>query len=293
MTIEAWYREQAPRRKVYNSTPAMVRMPFGILPHGPVLRESDGSTRLAEFWRHGEKPLVRLILPNQLTIGRHRAIRDVVLKEGGTVFSVPTNTIGVAEIEGPTIEVIDTKFSKHAFRADEQLLRAEVQTPKFTRDSWGFQSHSGYNRRTAYFLSGYDRNEPGLSYFFCELPAGVEPTTVKEAYASLKPKSVKLAETQGFKVKRQGDMFFIRMKNWQPDYARLDTLYRNQYLHNSNHIAEEVVWVDGNSLSGLTYVRGRISHAPAGRRPDHGPLDLGKKYWWLCVRNTVPLSKHY
>jgi hypothetical protein len=289
MTIEAWYRLHKDSSRSRYENPPVKGFPHGVIPDGTTLREGDGHTRLAEFVRYGEKPQVRLILPNQLTIGRHREIRDVVLAEGGSVFAVPMNVLHIAEIVDGTIEVVHTKPSKHAFRADEQVLKAMVNYPVFYRDSWGFRSVSQYKTREAYFLSGYDRNEKGLSYFFCEMPVNGKPQTVKEAYEMLKPESVKQAEKAGVKVKRQGDMFFIRMKGWQPDEVD-EVRAHNQYLHDSNHLAEEVVW-KGKHGSRLTYVRGVIAHRPSGRRPDHANLNLGRTHWWLCVRNTVPVGQ--
>ena len=92
MTVEAWYKAYEKGRNIPMSelrALSIARAP-GIRVDGPSLREGDGFTRLAEFIRHGERPLVRLTLPNQLTIGRHRRIRDVVRKNGGQVFADPT-----------------------------------------------------------------------------------------------------------------------------------------------------------------------------------------------------------
>ena len=257
---------------------------MGIIADGSTLREGDGHTRLAEFLRHGEKPLVRLVLPNPLTVTRHRLIRDVVLEEGGEVIAVPMNTLRVAEIDYRSIKVVDTRFSKHPVRADEQLIHANVQTPTWARDVWGYRSVVEYKERPTYFLSGYDSNEKGLSYFLCELPPGAKPTTVKEAYEALKPESVKVAEREKYTVKRQGDMFFIRMKDYRPTPAALAGSM--DYIHRSNHMAEQIAY-EGP----LTYVRGIIHHMPTGRRPDHAPLNLGRTHWWLCVRNTVPVVR--
>lgn len=288
MTIKNWYNEhKQSSRTRYNHT-ANVGFPAGLHPDGTTLREGDRQTRLAEFIRYEPSPIVRLTLPNQLTIGRHREIRDVILGEGGSVLSVPMNVLNIAEIAVDTIEVVDTRFSKHAFRADEQVIKAQVNFPVFYRDTWGYHQVREYRRREAYFLSGYDRNEKGLSYFFCEMPVDGKPQTVKEAYEMLKPESVKQAEQAGMKVVRQGDMFFIRMKGWQPD-EKDEVRTKDAFIHNSNHRVEDVIWKGGRG-SALTYVRGVVTHDPAGRRPDHAPLNLGRKHWWLCVRNTVPLA---
>jgi hypothetical protein len=63
-------------------------------------------------------------------------------------------------------------------------------------------------RRAVKFLSGFDHGEPHLAYFFCELPK-CDATTVDEAYEALKPDTVKLAESMGRDVKRQGDIFAV------------------------------------------------------------------------------------
>ena len=283
MTLQAWYRLQAPKRLWDHDMPRSVShaMHLGMVVQDYTIREGDGHTRLAEFFRHGEKPLVRLVLPNPLTIGRHRLIRDVVEKEGGSWFCVPLGTLEAASIIYDSIEVIHTKRSKHPVRADEQLLRATVRTEADRRwdNMWG-DYRSRPTTRTAYFLSGYDQNERGLSYFFCELPPGAEPTTVDEAYAVLVPESVKIAKRARRKVKRQGDMFFVRMpRRWEPSKTPDDT-YR---LHRSNHYADQGVTQDG-----VLYVTGTIKHAPMGRRADHRPLKLGRR-WWISVRNTVPV----
>jgi hypothetical protein len=133
-----------------------------------------------------------------------------------------------------------------------------------------------------YFLSGFDVNEPGLSYFFCELQPGVTPTTVEEAYETLKPESVIKAEEAGRKIRRQGDMFFISL----PHGTVLEGPIINWgQLHGTNHIAHEVIYHQG-----LTYARRLVKHAPRGRPRDHQSLHLGG-HWHLCVKNTVPVNR--
>ncbi|AYB70205.1 hypothetical protein SEA_ONEIAGILLIAN_95 [Microbacterium phage OneinaGillian] len=157
-------------------------------------------------------------------------------------------------------------------------------------------------RRWAYFLSAFDENETRPSYFFCELPPKVHPTTVEEALETLKPAAVKLAEQMGRDVKRQGDIFAIAMPGVtlrelkaqggvhirKPKLVDRDgrTVFdgpRPQLL-NTNHEATEVVLVGSQ-----TYARGTIKHVPDFRRPDHRPTPLGKE-WHLIQKNTVPVS---
>lgn len=145
-----------------------------------------------------------------------------------------------------------------------------------------------WSNRTAFFLSGFDRNEPRASYFFCELPKGVDVTSVDEALEALKPETVKVAEAHGREVKRQGDIFAIPLsasvdkKSLRKQGA---TFARTAELLGTNHNATEVALLDGRTLA-----RGSLRHAPARRRPDHRRVILGDG-WHLIVKNTVPVTK--
>jgi hypothetical protein len=158
----------------------------------------------------------------------------------------------------------------------------------------------GTRRRWAYYLSGFDLNETRPSYFFCELPKS-QPATVEEAYEVLKPDSVKLAESMGREVKRQGDIFAIPMPTLETRTLKRDGEYRRMpkrdeadprrgdtadipYLLDTNHAATEVV-----TMGGYTYARGMLTHAPAWRAPDHKRVKLGNE-WHLIVKNTVPIG---
>ena len=295
MTVEAiadWYRALGTR----SGPPSHLRkmgekreLAPGVDADWWGLYERDG-TRLAQVLRtDGRRPLVRQVLPNPLTIARYRMIRDGVTNAGGIVLSVPRNVLQVADIIESSIEVVAVEKPssiRELFRADQQLIKAHVQyRTGYTWDSWSGQ-RSKYAQRETYFLSGYDQNEEGLSYFFCELPPfkeGEEPKTVADAYESLKPESVKIAEKLGRKVLRQGDMFFIRDKKFKPEEDQV--LTDRRFLHNSNHAVDESVIQEK-----LHYVRGTVTHRPPWRDPDHKPLKLGTKHWWLCVRNTVPVT---
>lgn len=141
-------------------------------------------------------------------------------------------------------------------------------------------------RRTAYFISGFDHNETRPSYFFCELPAGVTPTTLDEAYEALKPDTVKLAEAMGRDVFRQGDIFAIpvaRLTKRELRKQGADFQKRGQLL-GTNHEATEVAY-----LPNLTLARGVLWHSPQWRVPDHKRVRLADG-WHIVVKNTVPLS---
>lgn len=140
--------------------------------------------------------------------------------------------------------------------------------------------------RTAYFLSGFDANETRPSYFFCELPPKVRPTTVEEAYETLKPTAVKLAEEAGRTVARQGDIFAVPMPGLtlRELKAQGGVLTKMGRLLGTNHAASEVVTVGSQ-----TYARGTMRHVPGNRRPDHRNVTIGRQ-WSLIVKNTVPVS---
>lgn len=145
---------------------------------------------------------------------------------------------------------------------------------------------SADRRRTAYFLSGFDENETRPSYFFCELPPKVKPTTVEEAIETLKPSAVKLAEEAGREVKRQGDIFAVPMPGvtLRELKAQSGRHEKRGNLLGTNHAATEVVYVGKQ-----TYARGTIRHVPEFRRPDHKALTIGRD-WHLILKNTVPVG---
>lgn len=64
-------------------------------------------------------------------------------------------------------------------------------------------------RYWANFLSGIDNSPHGSGYFLVQLPKNADVTSVQSAIESLKPESVKAAESYGIEVKRQGDLFAI------------------------------------------------------------------------------------
>lgn len=151
--------------------------------------------------------------------------------------------------------------------------------------SQGF--YSTRHRRTAQFLSGFDHNEPRLSYFFCEMPDR-KARTVEEAYDRLKPDSVRMAEQMGREVKRQGDIFAIPMPDLtKRDLTKMGARYeRRGGLLGTNHVATEVAYLP----DGTEWARGILRHAPQWRRPDHVMVRLDPKVWHLIRKNTVPVA---
>lgn len=152
-----------------------------------------------------------------------------------------------------------------------------------------------------YYLSGYDSQESPPLYFLCRLPERVE--TVAEAREALKPKAVRVAEGQGLRVERQGDLFAIRsdltddnivamggkIYNYEQAVAfnRVPEGKDNYRLYGTIHTGSRVARLpDGRELA-----TGQLVHDPKlgedSRQPDHRPRVLDGGWWWIAP-NTVP-----
>lgn len=163
------------------------------------------------------------------------------------------------------------RFESQQHVLGESVLRASVS---------GF----GVKPRTAYFLSGFDAQERHLSYFFAELPHKV--ATLAEAYESLKPLAVRMAEGEGREVKRQGDVYAIPLPSASVRTLRKAgaTFGRQAHVLGTNHAATEVA-----TLGNVTLARRTLWHRPEGRNPDHRRVALGST-WHVLVKNTVPVT---
>ena len=219
---------------------------------------------------HDLGPLLRMALPNQVTYRRFREIYRIGREKDVPVVVVPRNVLAQADIRTNSIRLIATERRMRMFRPPQQVIEAQVW-PNWERKP-----------RTAYFLSGYDIAERGLSYFFCELPTDTAPESVEHAYQMLQPESVKRAIAQRRKVYRQGDMFFIRAKD-EEGPVDIDS---DLYLFGSNHRVAQ----GGNNPDGLVMVRGKVEHRPMNRRADHKPLFLPGRGWYIAVQNAVRVT---
>lgn len=172
----------------------------------------------------------------------------------------------------------------------ESLIRARVDW----RDAEQKTHH-----RWAYFLSGFDHQEPAPLYFLCELPRGSKPATVADAYEILKPEPVKLAEQMGRTVIRQGDIFAVpaptldrrTLQKMGAAFEKRSDRVRGKVsaeLLNTNHRATEVARLP----NGLTIARGCLYHDPSGRRPDHIRRKIADgQGWHIIIKNTVPIGR--
>lgn len=219
---------------------------------------------------------------------RYRIIRmlaSILRRTGATLVVLSRQRAQAAgfrnTLEG--IQILDQQFGKSGLPLS--LVSAEVMNGT----KWDRYAGTVQLWRDGYFLTGYDDHEGRRGYFLCELPPKEEGyQTVKEALEALKPEAVKFAEKHGRRVKRQGDLFFIPMKNFDPTEAaswkQWGTEFRESFIWDTNHAARSSV-TDGE----VVYVRGRVYHDPEDRQRDHKPVHLGKT-WHLVVRNTVPIE---
>jgi hypothetical protein len=157
-----------------------------------------------------------------------------------------------------------------------------------------------FEYRGDYFLSSTDPSGKwGRNYFLTKL---VEPAkTVAEAYESLKPKGVKIAEAEGIEVKRQGEYFFIPATYGSLFGAKPLRFPKAQVLkseplppadtrnHPHQHVPTETV-----KLGEVTLCRGTVRHRGESfwsqgklirTEGDHKMLKLGK-VWHIAVPNV-------
>ena len=148
---------------------------------------------------------------------------------------------------------------------------------------------------TQHFIFGKDgdRGQPFTTQ------VGKKARTVVDAFDFLMPKIVKDAIAQGLDVKRQGDWFFIPIKeprckksfnsewHYGLDGRRTDTRLRHDTLYYDWRFIETRHTVTGEIVyrcTGRHYVRGTV-HAP-----DHPPLVLRgngvNNGWFLAVRRN-------
>ena len=215
---------------------------------------------------------ITLILPGS----DRRAFRRVhvladILRRSGVEFFIGSST-QMRNADFTVKEVVSLQWSRGLPLA---LLKGLV------RERW-------HDDREAYFLSGYDPTEGRRGYFLCELPPARKYNSVAEALETLKPDAVKIAQKAGRKVKRQGDLFFVPMAEFDPTetdtYKKFGETIFEGFIGDTNHAASDLCQT-GDAI----YVRGVIRHAPDERQPDHKNVRLGRG-WHLVARNTVPIE---
>ena len=143
-----------------------------------------------------------------------------------------------------------------------------------------------------YYLSGVDETGVGSGmYFFAELATKKAPTTLEEAYNTLKPKVVRDAEERGTAVLRQGEWFaiaaLVRTSELMRDVERGIAVHRERHVlgKDGHHELEEAVIYKAGERKGQVYARGVLRHT----KDEHDYLDLGG-LWYLIVHNVQGAS---
>lgn len=209
-------------------------------------------------------------------VGERRVLR-VSRSQWSTEITVSTDADGQTWYD----------WTSHHHWLGESLIKAQV--------TWT-TADGKEHRRWAYFLSGFDHQEPQPLYFFAELPPKVAPLTVEEAYHTLKPEAVLLAEQMDRRITRQGDIFAIAapsldrrsLEKMGAVFEKRSQIIRGQRpaeLLGTNHRATEVARMP----NGVTLARGQLYHDPVGREKDHVARKMGDgQGWHIIIKNTVP-----
>lgn len=259
-----------------------------------------------------------------VTTSRHQsALRNAVQRTGDSVLILPFQTLDSAGIDKATIRPVeitkdrevpdpmtvtrdklsarlgssldyyiregnvtdhgDGTFTWHRTR---HILGESVIAATYTAGRWDTAKP-----QTTYFLSGFDSNERHAHYFLAQLPAGAEPTSVKDAFEILRPEQVREADAQGVTVTRQGDVFAVPMPHLTTrELTKLAPRTKATRLLGLSHVATEVI----TARDGMTYARGTLTHRPlqTWRAPEHRRQRMGDgKTWHLIVKNTVPVDE--
>lgn len=139
------------------------------------------------------------------------------------------------------------------------------------------------------YLSGIDETGTGYGTYFLTLLVDDDVETLEEAYTSLKPEIVRLAEQEGIDVKRQGEYFFIPvLKEVHEELEKSTRIEKNGLLKGENDVEGHHMVTRYINYPGLQYAKGTVRHT----RGEHKMLrlyELGDKdkdkLWHLVVHN--------
>jgi len=233
---------------------------------------------------YGNESLNRGVTDVQQRISTHiQMIPFTVFTQAG----LDLNKIEILE-RGPA-ETVTRKVLNPKYDSSEPAKMKKNNIKMWLIETVHYTGASLFKVEERVFLFDIDRREIDhkvFNPFLAGIPAPVE--TIADAYQALKPKEVVEAEKNGVDIKRQGEWFFIRVKNqtglspdktpqedreWLPEFRPM-TL---QAGDNSPNTAQLGVQAKG-------YCKGKISHD--GR--EHADLIL--KHWYIAIPNTATES---
>lgn len=242
---------------------------------------STGSIDVASYYSNGDKPFIAINYDHYqgsflLGLRLRRYVDRLAKREGLPVLPVPfTPWRRLDNANDLQIDLIERKGRECVF--------ARINA----------------NNTKDYFLSGFDANEAtplgrkrhGL-YFLTKLPRKVH--SIADAREALKPASVLLAESEGRRIYRQGDMFAIETSVTDGDIKDAGGSIEPcpVSLYGTAHTAD---WV-ATLPDGTQFAWGKMMHRPdiieSHRTPDHRPLPLKPKRrtWYLVAKNATPIQ---
>lgn len=243
-----------------------------------------------------------------VTTSHHQSdLRSCLARTGLPVLIVPFSALREAGIRRDTItpvEILPDSYEivwhsepkpagtyAYDYRNDGAEWASRVHhlgASVFTADTRsGWSDYGTPIMATCSYLSAFDNQERFGLYFLAELPDGVMPQTVAEAFTALRPAMVQEADAAGVKVTRQGDVFAIQTGLTTRELTRAGAVRPDTaYVLGVNHTATDV-----RVLGDETYARGILRHRPreSWRRPEHRMQRMGDgKTWHRVVKNTVP-----
>lgn len=226
------------------------------------------------------------------TLIENRSVVPIQTELSKFIPMVPFTVFDEANLDIRQLKIVD--------KGDEEEFIVKVRNPKYTyasdpnmvnvleflEENRHFTGACLFECENKFFLFDIDRREIKhkiFNAFLVEVPMRV--SSIREAYEALKPSEVKEAESQGLKVKRQGEWFFIPVKGQYTQDTeveqwgdKLGTLVNRPLELRAGQNRPNVASM---GIESKQLVRGSIKHS--GR--EHADLMLVS--WHKAVPNTA------
>lgn len=195
-------------------------------------------------------------------------------------------------------ETVTRKIDNPEYKGWKKEEMQERGISEFIYETVHFTGASLFEVDGSTFLFDIDRIEIDhkiFNPFLVKIPVNVE--TIKQAYLSLKPQEVINAESQGLKVERQGEWFFIPMNAFEikkmQNNLNSDDIFIGEVNDNGNVERYSSVSFElkagnnrpnycqnGFAFEGKAYVSGLVQHSGREHR------DITLDHWCYAVPNT-------
>ena len=227
------------------------------------------------------------------TTGKHQSYVQRMCPKGVKI-EIPFSALENAGIDIKDIEVIDKEHSRYI-----QVERKNRETGLMEMVDMHLMGstlfkHTGIGKTERIFLSGIDETAKDLwnGFFLTQLVG--QPTTVEEAYESMKPEVVKHCEKEGYEILRQGEYFFVKageglnqalnkmqaQKKVALSHKKRDTTLEGAWnFEQSRHVVTNYIETDGQ-----VFAKGTCRHVGG----EHKMLKLDG--WYLVHENVQEKS---